>query len=123
VDDPFNRLMALEVDFLWRFIIALPANAAYLLVFVAGVLGYVRAMREKLLPPAGWAGVALSLYGILSVVGHPVYTQADRLGSSLWVGVAMGVGLLARSVAADVVRRKKAPQDPAASGRRVWPHT
>ena len=116
VDDPFNRLMVLEADFLWRFLADLPANAAYLLVFVAGVWGYVRAMREKLLPPAGWAGVALSLYGILSVVGHPVYTQADRLGSSLWVGVAIGVGLGARSVTARIRRRKRSPRHLASSG-------
>jgi hypothetical protein len=116
VDDPFSLLIVLEGDFLWRFLMDLPANAAYLLVFVAGVWGYVRAMREKLLPPAGWAGVALSLYGILSVVGHPVYTQAERLGSSLWVGVAIGIGLLARSVTDRVRQRKRSPQHLAGSG-------
>lgn len=116
VDDPFSLLIVLEGDFLWRFLMDLPANAAYLLVFVAGVWGYVRAMREKLLPPAGWAGVALSLYGILSVVGHPVYTQAERLGSSLWVGVAIGIGLLARSVTDRVRQRKRLPQHLAGSG-------
>lgn len=116
VDDPFSLLIVLEGDFLWRFLMDLPANAAYLLVFVVGVWGYVRAMREKLLPPAGWAGVALSLYGILSVVGHPVYTQAERLGSSLWVGVAIGIGLLARSVTDRVRQRKRSPQHLAGSG-------
>lgn len=116
VDDPFSLLIVLEGDFLWRFVMDLPANAAYLLVFVVGVWGYVRAMREKLLPPAGWAGVALSLYGILSVVGHPVYTQAERLGSSLWVGVAIGIGLLARSVTDRVRQRKRSPQHLAGSG-------
>lgn len=115
VDDPFNQLMVLELDFLWRFLAALPANAAYLLVFAAGVWGYVRAMREKILPPAGWAAVALSLYGVLSVVGHPVYTQAERLGSSLWVGVALGVGLAARSVVVRLRLRKRARQDLASS--------
>lgn len=95
VDDPLQRLLALEGDFAVSFLAALPANAGYLAVFVAAVVGLVLAKRRGLLPLAGWAAVGLSIYGVLSVIAHPVYKQSDRLGSSLWVGVAVGIGFLA----------------------------
>lgn len=95
VDDPLQRLLALEGDFALSFLAALPANAAYLAVFITAVVGMVLAKRRGILPMAGWAAAGLSIYGVLSVIGHPVYSQSDRLGSSLWVGVAMGMGFLA----------------------------
>ncbi|UKA52937.1 hypothetical protein LFT45_14465 [Arthrobacter sp. FW305-BF8] len=106
VDDPYLRLLMLEGDFLWKFILALPANALYVLVFAAAVTGYVLALRAKAIGPEAWVLAGLSLYGVLSVVAHPVYSQAERLGSSLWVGASLGLGLLL----AEVRSRRKARQ-------------
>ncbi|WP_146069157.1 hypothetical protein [Arthrobacter sp. ZGTC412] len=94
VDDPVVRLLQLEWHFLGRFVAGLPANATYLAVFLAGVAGFVLALRSRRFRPEIVVTVALSLYGVLSVVGHPVHSQAPRLGSSLWVGIAVGLGLL-----------------------------
>ncbi|OFI39811.1 hypothetical protein BIU82_01825 [Arthrobacter sp. SW1] len=95
VSDPIQRLIALEGEFLVAFLAAIPANAVYLLAFAAACAGMVLAKRRGLLRPSGWVATGLSLYGILSVVAHPVYSQSDRLGSSVWVGAAVGLGMLA----------------------------
>lgn len=98
VDDPFAQLLQLEFDYVGKFLLALPANALYLAIFVAALAGFVLAYRSKAIGPEAWAPVALSVYGVLSVIAHPVYKQAERLGSSLWVGVAVGLALLAAEV-------------------------
>lgn len=94
VPDPFLLLLRLEWDFLGKFTAALPSNTAHLALFIAGVTGFVLALRSGRFRPETAVAVALSLYGVLSVLGHPVYTQAERLGSSLWVGISVGLGLL-----------------------------
>ncbi|MDP5227253.1 MULTISPECIES: hypothetical protein [Arthrobacter] len=111
VPDPLQRLVALEGDFLQKFVAAIPANAGYALVVLAALAGFVLAARRRLLTPVSWAVLPLSLYGVLSVVGHPVYTQAERLGSPFWTIVALGAGCL---VWALIPRRRGAGQPGAA---------
>ncbi|MGW9414296.1 hypothetical protein [Arthrobacter cupressi] len=118
VDDPLQRLLALEGEFAMSFLAALPANAGYLALFIAAVVGMVLAKRRGLLPLAGWAATGLSVYGVLSIVGHPVYSQSDRLGSSLWVGVAVGLGFLALLLQRRF-QRAAGPTDPLPAGGRA----
>ncbi|MDQ0709366.1 hypothetical protein QFZ52_002018 [Arthrobacter woluwensis] len=95
VSDPVQRLIALEFDFLNSFVADILENLGYFSVLAAGVMGIVLALRARSFDLSGWPLIALALYGVLSVVGHPVYSQAERLGSSIWVVAALGVGFLA----------------------------
>jgi hypothetical protein len=108
VEDPFARLLQLEFDYAGKFLLALPTNSVYLAIFIAAVIGYVFAYRSRAIGPEAWAPAALSIYGVLSVIAHPVYEQAERLGSSLWVGVAIGLALLIAEVRGHLIAKWRA---------------
>jgi len=116
VADPVQRLIALEFDFLNSFVADIPENLGYLSVLAAGVVGIILALRGRSFDVSGWPLIALGLYGVLSVVGHPVYSQVERLGSSIWVVAALGVGFLAWFLFS-LGRNQETPDD-GGSGRR-----
>lgn len=95
VSDPWVRLLLLQVDFLGDFLLhLLVPNGAWTLLSVAGIAGTVMLLRRRRRDASAWAAVIPAGLGLLTVIGHPVFSQSARLGSPVWVTLAFGIGVL-----------------------------
>ncbi|GGC79312.1 hypothetical protein GCM10011512_02440 [Tersicoccus solisilvae] len=119
VPDPWVKLLFLEGNFLGTFVGNLPLNPGWVLVAAIGIAGIVLLLRRRRPDPSAWALTVPAGLGVLTVVGHPVYSQSARLGSPVWVTMAFGVGI-AISWAVDRFasrrrRSRRAPVSPLAA--------
>ncbi|MBC9718166.1 glycosyltransferase family 39 protein [Streptomyces sp. TRM66268-LWL] len=95
VPDPWARLWDLNVE-LWRHWWGEQAARPYFLALTALASWALLRRAPSLAVPAA----ACALVGVAQVAGHPLLSEADRLGALMWLPVVLGLPLLPAAWAA-----------------------
>ncbi|GAB3532843.1 hypothetical protein GCM10027403_05920 [Arthrobacter tecti] len=101
VPNPIERLLLLNADYLRILVNDIHRDAAGAVLVVLALGAYAAFART----PQSWLPLGVSLVGIGTILAHPVASQAERLGSPFWVGIAVGIAIVVERLTANTANK------------------